>query len=65
MERLKPCPFCGKPVSMFYSSMREIFEVYHANAVDDLDCCIIETQIDSVSLEDATKAWNRRTNSGN
>lgn len=64
MERLKPCPFCGKSVSMFYNSMSDVFRIYHADDDDDLTCRIIEVQIDGVSLKDAAIAWNRRVNDG-
>lgn len=29
MDRLKPCPFCGKPVSIVYNSLDRVFKVYH------------------------------------
>lgn len=63
MERLKPCPFCGKPVTMVYKSVNNTFNIYHINGDDDLNCCIIEPiMLDAVSLADAAEAWNRRVN---
>lgn len=61
MEKLKPCPFCGKPVSMVYNSIDRAFKISHINGDDDYNCCIIEPiMLDAVSLADAAEAWNRR-----
>lgn len=61
MEKLKPCPFCGKPVSMVYNSCDKAFKIYHINGDDDYNCCIIEPiMLDAVSLADAAEGWNRR-----
>lgn len=64
MERLKPCPFCGTPVTMTYNSWDNAFKIYHTGN-DDPNCCIIEPiMLEAVSLADAAKAWNRRVNDG-
>ena len=61
MPELKPCPFCGKPVQMFYNSMDNVFKIYHKNGDDEMDCCVIEPiMFDAVSLAEAAKMWNRR-----
>lgn len=60
MERLKPCPFCGAPVTMSYNSRDRAFKIYHS-ANDNPYCYIIgPIMLDAVSLADAAKAWNRR-----
>lgn len=62
--KLKPCPFCGQPVHVYYSSITGSFYAVHA---DELTSdCIIEMPIElklhspSLSLNDAYYAWNRR-----
>lgn len=61
---LKPCPFCGKPVTIFYSSSTSRFYAVHQN--EEISECIIEMPIDInnhrvlFSLEDAYRAWNER-----
>lgn len=53
MERLKPCPFCGTPVTMIYNSLSNAFMIYHTGN-DDPNCCIIEPiMLEAVSLADA------------
>ena len=61
MDKLKPCPFCGKPVCMIYNSLDNAFKFYHKNGMDDLNCCAIEPiMLKGHSLADAAKLWNRR-----
>ena len=65
MDRLKPCPFCWKPVSIVYNSLDRVFKVYHTYGDDEYNCCIIDPiLIDAVSLKDASDAWNRRADNG-
>ena len=60
MIELKPCPFCGAPVTMSYSSRDKTFKIYHS-VNDNSYCNIIEPiMLEAVSLTDAAKAWNRR-----
>ena len=61
MDKLKPCPFCGKSVSMIYNSLDNAFKFYHKNGDDDMNCCVIEPiMIEARSLADAAQKWNRR-----
>lgn len=61
MEKLKPCPFCGKPVWICYSSGDKTFGVRHETRKDTQMCRVIEPIIlDAISLADAAKAWNWR-----
>ena len=61
MSKLKPCPLCGKPVTLNYSSFANAFEIRHANNKASWHCYIIEPfMLDAVSLADATEGWNRR-----
>lgn len=65
MPELKPCPFCGKPVSMVYNSMDNAFKVYHKRSWDITECRVIEPiMLEGVSLADAAEAWNRRAEDG-
>lgn len=60
-NELKPCPFCGKPVSMVYNSFDNAFKFYHKGVCDDMECRIIEPiMLKGHSLADAAQAWNRR-----
>lgn len=38
MERLKPCPFCGKPVCMKYSSRNGVHGRWECNYDDSTGC---------------------------
>lgn len=58
---LKPCPFCGGPVSMTYNSVSKAFFFWHKNGKDEERCRVIEAiSMSGVSLADAAEAWNRR-----
>lgn len=69
MERLKSCPFCGKPVCMKYSSRNSVFQFFHVED-DDAWTCVVSEPINLkaspfvqvASLADAAGAWNRRIN---
>lgn len=61
---LKPCPFCGKPVYIYYSSETGGFYAVHTDELTS-DCIIempIELNLHGLlrSLNDAYYAWNRR-----
>ena len=61
MNKLKPCPFCGKPVTLSYGSFDHAFKIRHAKSEDGWHCYIIEPiLVDAVSLADAAEGWNRR-----
>lgn len=61
MDKLRPCPLCGKPVALSYSSLANAFEIRHAKFEDGWLCYIVEPiKLDAVSLADATEGWNRR-----
>ena len=61
MSELKPCPFCGMPVSEVYNSFENAFKFYHKYGDDEMNCCVIEPiMIEAVSLADAADKWNGR-----
>ena len=63
MAELKPCPFCGKPVSMIYNSLENAFKIYHKGMQDN--CNVIDPiKLEGTSLADAREAWNRRAEDG-
>ena len=63
MSELKPCPFCGRKVSMEYNSRDNVFKVYHSRLSDALDCPIVEPiRLVGLNIERAEEAWNRRAN---
>ena len=65
MAELKPCPFCGKPMSMIYNSLDNAFKIYHKSSWDISECRVIEPiMFEGISLADATEAWNRRAEDG-
>lgn len=66
MDKLKPCPFCGKPVSMVYNSFDNAYKFYHKSGTDAVACCVLEPIVldGFPSLAEAAKAWNRRVNDG-
>ena len=62
ISKLKPCPFCGKSVSMVYNSFENIFKVYHRDGNDEENCIVEgEIKIKGDSLTVAERNWNRRT----
>lgn len=60
MEELKPCPFCGERVTIYYSSAKKGFFFMHRRNGE----CILLTPSPIVgkykSLAEAYEAWNRR-----
>lgn len=61
MAELKPCPFCGVPVTMIYNSFDNAFKFYHKGGMADGKCPVIEPiMLNAESLADAAEAWNRR-----
>lgn len=65
MYDLKPCPFCGKPVTVFYSSVERgnYYAVHrdeqHSDCIIKMPICINHHRI-LLSLSDAYNAWNHR-----
>ena len=65
---LKPCPFCGKPVNIYYSSATKGYYAVHLD--EQHSDCIILMPISVnhnrilLSLSDAYAAWNRRAEEG-
>lgn len=65
MSELKPCPFCGKPVTIYYSSATKGFFAVHQDEKNS-DCILLmPIGIDHnrvlTCLSDAYSAWNRRS----
>lgn len=64
MENLKPCPFCGKPVNIYYSSATKGYYVVHID--EQHSDCMVLTPLSInhnrilLSLADAYTAWNER-----
>ena len=62
--KLKPCPFCGCPVTMIYNSLDNAFKFYH-KGYDEIECRVVEPiMLKARSLADAREVWNRRTDDG-
>ena len=67
-EKLKPCPFCGGPVNVYYSSATKAFFWIHTDRQGKSKDCI-ETTPDIMhgkyeSINEAYTAWNRRADNG-
>ena len=65
MDKLKPCPFCGKPVSIYYSPATKGYYALHDDAPHSNCIALIPISIDynrTLSRTAACKAWNRRVN---
>ena len=59
---LKTCPFCGGKVSLTYSSANNTFNFWHTDVYSCAAKDPIEFDGDMVkSLEEASDAWNRRS----
>lgn len=61
MEKLKPCPFCGRKVTVEYWSEDKAFAFWHRGNAEP---CFIEPiwlSVDKAkSLKEAADFWNRR-----
>jgi hypothetical protein len=60
MDELKPCPFCGREVSVYSSSRSYSFVFSHKGL---RNCPFFQFEImwhDAKSLKEATEWWNRR-----
>lgn len=68
MGSLKPCPFCGKPVTIYYSSVDNNYFAVHLD--EQHSECIVEMPLNInhksifLCLESAYAAWNRRAGDG-
>lgn len=61
MAELKPCPFCGGDVTIYYSSMTKGFYFMHNKR--DKPCILLTPSTilgKNECLQDAYDAWNRR-----
>lgn len=63
MTKLKPCPFCGKPVIIYYSSATKDYYAVHQDEKNS-DCILlmpigISHNRYLTCLNDAYLAWNR------
>lgn len=63
---LKPCPFCGEDVMVYYSSTTNGYFFTHKNKQGEEKNCILLTPAiirgRHRCLKDAYDAWNRRAN---
>lgn len=68
MQELKPCPFCGDEVLIYYSSATRGFYFNHRHKQGAANDCILLTPAiilgDFKCLQDAYDAWNRRADNG-
>ena len=64
MDKLKPCPFCGDSVTIYYSSLTNGYYFMHQHKQGAAKDCILLTPSTIIgkhkSLADAYEAWNRR-----
>lgn len=61
MIELEPCPFCGKPMRVFYTSRDNGFKFSHKSVYDSSNCKLVEPIIFSgSSIADAVRAYNNR-----
>lgn len=60
MYKLKPCPFCGGRVHLYYRSKPSMYVFEHS---DDNSFSCVEGAIfrGAKSLREASEMWNRRT----
>ena len=69
LSELKPCPFCGCPVYVNYSSDGKTFHFWHRRFNGENRKCVVKEPIDLdgkyvESFRDAIAAWNRRYDNG-
>lgn len=68
MSELKPCPFCGGEVNIYYSSATKAFYFIHTDKQGVSKNCILITPAlifgNYKSLKEAYEAWNRRADNG-
>ena len=61
MDKLRPCPFCGGAVTVYYSSLAKGFFFMHKRKDNG---CILLTPATIMgkyeNLAEAYEAWNRR-----
>ena len=60
MLELKPCPCCGKSMTMYESG--GCFLIRHEDTNDDSDCTLLMPEVISMARtrSDAVEKWNRR-----
>lgn len=65
-QKIKPCPFCGGEVNIYYSSATKAFYAVHIDKQGASKDCILLTPMILIgkyeSLKQAYSAWNRRAN---
>ena len=65
MAETKGCPFCGKPIYMYFSTKSGAYEVQHMYSADDKSCAIImPIRIHATNVIEARERWNHREPSG-
>lgn len=68
MVELKPCPFCGGPVNVYYSSATKAFFWIHTDKQGkSKDCFEITPAVmfgKYANLNEAYSAWNGRKGNG-
>lgn len=64
MDELKPCPFCGQPVSIFFASAAGKYYVVHKDEQHSQCILTMPLSINNnrllLHLSDAYNVWNRR-----
>lgn len=65
MAEKQGCPFCGKPVYMYFSTKSGVFEVQHMYQADDKACvAVMPIRIHAINIIEAWDRWNNRVDSG-
>ena len=62
MAELKPCPFCGKSMTMYESG--GCFLIQHEDKADDASCTLLMPEVICMARTraEAVEKWNRRAN---